>query len=137
MKSKVSKIRSFMLVGATLFGAAPACDLNDRQVPAEELTVRNQTRPGLGPGAECIRHGYDNCAEGLMCEHGALSPAACPPYYMGTCVDPRSCKASRRSPGATPSTLQCGCDGVTYVDECARMKAGATLYSDGPCPAGA
>lgn len=79
-------------------------------------------------------------ASGQLCEYAmGLCPACLedpggcgPGSELGWCV-PRPAPEDDCGP-AIPGEEQCGCDGMTYANECERLRAGAALADDGPCP---
>jgi len=88
--------------------AIPA-DVNKADVPGSDL----------GSGG-CL--GKADCAAGTACDVGACGTA-------GTCV---------AAPAGCPKNLQpvCGCDGVTYGNQCLRLQAGVGAAYDGSCSGG-
>lgn len=66
------------------------------------------------------------CAPGFFCE---LPPGICAAgLFAGACMP---------VPGACPDVVDpvCGCDGVTYGNDCERQAAGVSKSQDGPCVA--
>lgn len=116
------------LAGAAGCLTAPAADEPGAAAVAESALVTD-----AGVGQACVTHGYSNCRSGLMCDHGPYNPPACAIYYQGTCVDPAACKPILAGPPGSPPLKQCGCNGVTYPDSCARLRAGVELFKFGPC----
>jgi hypothetical protein len=68
-------------------------------------------------------HGI-SCPTGSFCE---LS--SCGPDSSGVCKPQPDLCAAQSAP-------QCGCDGITYSNECLRQAAGASLDHDGACGKG-
>jgi hypothetical protein len=64
------------------------------------------------------------CDEGEFCDHGA-----------GTCNIANAAGQCVAVPVACPEIFDpvCGCDGVTYGNDCERLRAGAQKDHDGPC----
>lgn len=75
------------------------------------------------PGAPC--QSDDACAPSLFCE-------ATP----GACQGDGACAAQPGSDDPCPGVLMpvCGCDDVTYDNDCERRRAGVSAQLDGPCP---
>lgn len=65
------------------------------------------------------------CPEGKVCEY-----EGCGADMLGTCVP----APNQPCPKTTIDAQQCGCDGVTYANECLRLTVGVAKASDGPCP---
>jgi hypothetical protein len=77
-------------------------------------------------------------ASGLTCPDGYWCDAEAPSYpcndahaqtLQGVCV-----RFGASCDGADPYP-SCGCDGITYPDDCAREQAGVHRYTIGACPA--
>lgn len=83
-----------------------------------------------GSAADCERDGLRcgpdrGCAEGLVCELPSCDAV------VGSCVPvPADCVAA---PLSEPPSTVCGCDGLSYPDDCSRVMAGVALAHDGPC----
>ncbi|MEC8023356.1 MAG: Kazal-type serine protease inhibitor domain-containing protein, partial [Myxococcota bacterium] len=70
--------------------------------------------------------GEQACGSGQFCEYpsGACAPTSDAP---GICTDsPAACLTLEVDP-------VCGCDGVTYTNNCFRLAAGVSIQNDGPC----
>lgn len=92
-------------------------------VPAVILALTLVTRaPAHGQGASCTFDG--ECAAGQFCEFPAGQCG--PPGPAGTCV---------LVPSACPDVFQpvCGCDGITYSNDCFRLAGRVSLDHPGPC----
>jgi len=66
------------------------------------------------------------CAKMQVCDYdqcGADLLGICKPQPINPC------------PKTTPAAQQCGCDGITYANECERLIAKVGKASDGVCPA--
>jgi hypothetical protein len=70
------------------------------------------------------------CPRGMVCE--VLDPHCRPDGAPGTCVSRR---LPHRSCRDNPYPM-CGCDGATYVHECAWRRAGVALAHSGACALG-
>jgi len=79
----------------------------------------------LQPGERCFEESA--CAAGLAC---APSRGACDPvWWGGTCVVPGDDAACE----GLPSAPVCGCDAVTYDNECRAVASGKGMKSSGAC----
>lgn len=65
------------------------------------------------------------CAPNEICD-----PDGCGADMTGTCKP----AAVNPCPKTMPAAQQCGCDGVTYANECERLLNKVAKASDGPCP---
>jgi Kazal-type serine protease inhibitor domain./Protein metal binding site. len=65
-----------------------------------------------------------SCPEGTVCVHRKGECGK--PFGLGLCIP---------VPGVCPDVLDpvCGCDGVTYPNECAMVAAGVSMAHEGPC----
>ena len=72
----------------------------------------------------CGGTGRIGCPSGEHCE---LPP--------GTCMFPNQVGQCDTIPDQCPAIVApvCGCDGITYVNDCARRAAGVNIDHDGPC----
>jgi len=73
-------------------------------------------------GQACPESSYGYCTQGSVCDYAAAGG-------LGTCRPLPTEQECQSAPGPV-----CGCDGVTYDNDCARKKAGAAYASAGPCP---
>ena len=64
------------------------------------------------------------CPKGLLCDF-----LMCGADILGVCVDP----PKQPCPKTTEAAQVCGCDGVTYANDCLRKVAKAGLKHAGPC----
>jgi hypothetical protein len=80
----------------------------------------------LEPGERCFD--VSTCSPGLAC---APNRGACDPLVQGgTCVVPADTTAC----DGLPSDPVCGCDGVTYGNECLAVASGRGEKAAGACP---
>jgi hypothetical protein len=94
--------------------------------PLEHLVCYHTAR--VGPVEERVPR--PRCGDGLSCPGGQVcdrEDATCSPDPPGVCVV------------VPPVCIQifdpvCGCNSVTYPNDCERLKAGVTLRHRGPCP---
>jgi hypothetical protein len=79
----------------------------------------------LEPGEQCFEQSA--CSPGLAC---APNDGACNPiWWGGSCVvpgDDTSCEGLAAAP-------VCGCDGVTYANECLAVASGKGMKTNGAC----
>ena len=103
------------------FGPPEAC-------AAETSCVMMQTGPECRPNAEVCDGRALTCGDMQVCE---LAAGLCPeePGPLGLCVD----LPSEPCPEGKDDTLECGCDGVTYPNTCARLHAGVGLAHLSAC----
>jgi len=69
-------------------------------------------------GASCGGQTNDVCGLGQKC-----NVQSCEPFWPGQCTSVESCDG----------TPECGCDGITYENVCARLELDVAKYHDGPC----
>ncbi len=76
-----------------------------------------------GLGFSCAKGEYCKTLTGPACGGGDFSPGFCTPIGTGAC----------------PKNLEpvCGCNGLTYDNECLADAAGTSIQSLGPCEGGA
>lgn len=81
----------------------------------------------LQPGERCFQD--EACSPGLAC---APNDGACDPIWAGgTCVVPGDGTACE----GLPVTPVCGCDHVTYANECLAVASGKGMKTGGACAA--
>lgn len=96
---------------------APACE--DETIVL--ATIPEADAGGSRPLTRCSSPA--DCAPGLFCDKHHCEDA------VGTCdVLPAFCDDAAKP--------VCGCDGITYMNDCLRHAAGVTRASDGECPGG-
>lgn len=79
----------------------------------------------LQPGERCFEQ--TACSPGLAC---APNDGACDPIWAGgTCVVPGDVTACE----GLPSTPVCGCDDLTYANECLAVASGKGMKTSGAC----
>jgi len=69
-------------------------------------------------GTSCGGQTNDVCGLGQKC-----NVESCEPYWPGQCTSVENCDGNP----------ECGCDGVTYDNICARLEVEVAKYHDGPC----
>jgi hypothetical protein len=81
----------------------------------------------LQPGERCFE--TSACSAGLVC---APNDGACDPVWAGGwCVLPGDTSAC----AGLPAAPVCGCDGITYGNECLAVASGSGMRDGGACPA--
>ena len=100
---------------------------------------------GVTYGNDCLRRmagasrSHDGeCDSGKLC--GGIAGFACGAgevcqYPAGMCQVADLAGTCTERPGVCPAVFQpvCGCDGVTYANECELLRAGAAKAADGSC----
>jgi hypothetical protein len=90
-------------------------------------------RPPLG----CEYQGATECTCGtLVCEPGECDPACSRGEFCDLCASRPTCETRPvEEPGICPGIYapECGCDGVTYDNDCTREAAGIGLLRVGAC----
>lgn len=103
---------------------APACGCDGRWY-ASPCDAALAGVAGVADAASCdtpCRPGESACGPGEVCALAGCDATE------GVCAPRPPCDEDLRDP-------VCGCDGVTYRNECARSEAGAALDHPGPCGA--
>ena len=103
------------VIGSCAFACAPT-DVTIADIPSDD----DGGKPS--PPPPCVNDG--DCSDGQFCERSACGD------QVGHCRNqPPVCDAT--------TDTECGCDGVTYWNDCLRALNGVSKYVDGPCPSGA
>jgi hypothetical protein len=115
-------VKTLALVAPLLAGCAEETILAARDARDASDTVERDAGDGDGDGdaseRTCSRD--DDCRDGEYCE-------------KSECDAPRGrCASSAAFCGADAQPV-CGCDGLTYLNECLRVQHGVNLASNGPC----
>jgi hypothetical protein len=106
-------------LGASLALAAAACSSGDivlATIPAAQEA---------GPSAPLRCSGIGDCPSDSFCEKAACGDVT------GTCQVYPQCDESEQH------SAVCGCDGITYFDDCLRRASGIEAFTPGPCWQGA
>jgi len=86
---------------------------------ATEIVSAGACREGICGGPDGVR-----CARGQFCE---LPPGCSDPFAFGRCMErPEGCPLHYDP--------VCGCDGVSYANDCERRTSGTPLAHPGECP---
>lgn len=107
----------WMFMMACVVGAV-GCVAESSEPTIESAEAEASTRMACGPTV-----GRD-CGEGLYCQFGIAN--LCGEQAPGTCTQiPTRCTRD--------IDYVCGCDGITYVNECNAKTEGASIAHRGPC----
>lgn len=127
-RGSVTVAEIITMVDIALGGPLDACRAGDAdsdgQITVDEiLTAVNNALRGCAE-QPCAGIAGAPCPANEVCD---LRDASCSIVDLGGTCTPR--------PHACPEIVQpvCGCDGVTYANDCERLRAGATLASVGGC----
>lgn len=99
------------------YGNACAAQLDGAPVKTKGQCALPDNSCGGKMGKACAKNqvcDYDQCGADLI--------GTCKPQPLNPC------------PKTTPAAQQCGCDGITYANECERLIAKVGKASDGVCP---
>jgi hypothetical protein len=100
----------------------------DNQFGRQTLTIAGRANLLCVPSVKTVVGA--RCGDGLSCPGGQVcdrEDATCSPDPPGVCaVTPTICLGI--------FDPVCGCNSVTYPNDCERLKAGVTLAHRGPCP---
>jgi hypothetical protein len=107
--------------------SAGECARPDAGPPERDGSLPPKVDAGVGePGAACGGIGGFPCSPGLYCKE-PLGQCRTIADGMGTCTRrPQGC-------GAIYAPV-CGCDGMTYPNDCVAASAGRSVASTGACP---
>ncbi len=147
--------RSPLLVAALLAAGLPACGGDDDRaadVPADLVADDAAADSGPDPGADADSDVLPpdtpaDVAADTAADTGDVA-AVCGPFPGGACADTELCDLRSCADGASgvcvPRPAECvavedpvcGCDGVTYSNDCERLRSGAALAYTGACGSG-
>jgi hypothetical protein len=102
----------------------PYCERMTGVVVSDDLLPAGEFYAALCEGGDaCLQtcRSNDDCPATDLCER-----------VPGTCRGPGLCRPVPPLCAEAPD-LVCGCDGVTYLNECERRTAGATAFGPGAC----
>ncbi len=113
---------------ASCESGSPVCGCDGQTYASDcERLMAGATLGHVGQcAAACFSSG--DCAEGEFCE---LPTGDCGESQPGVCRAMQDAGCS--TCGEYAAGMVCGCDGLTYTSECARMAAGAAKLGDGSC----